>query len=274
MTTATATLPTPRPSATPTPTASPIPTATLAPLPTATPIPTARPAPTPTPTPLTTAQLFAKLSPSVAFIETPSGTGSGALIEGGYLVTNAHVVWPFDEVRVVFPNGIEDQHAQVLAMDLLGDLAIIGPLTIDIDPLVFEDGEDLAIGSDLILIGYPTETEQYPQPTITRGILSRFREWEPIEMTYFQSDAAITGGQSGGVLISETGKVIGISGLSLSGAGFALVASAADVKRRVETLISGGDVAGLGDRSVPLQGGKLKHVFSLPSPLGYRSIYN
>ena len=76
----------------------------------------------------------------------------GVLIEGGYLVTNAHVVWPFEEVRIVFPDGSEDLAAPVLAMDLIGDLAVIGPLNVDIEPLILEDGEDVVIGSDLLLI--------------------------------------------------------------------------------------------------------------------------
>ena len=181
------------------------------------------------------------------------------------MVTNAHVVWPFEEVRIVFPDGSEDLAAPVLAMDLIGDLAVIGPLNVDIEPLILEDGEDVVIGSDLLLIGYPAETEQFPQPTITRGILSRLRDWEPIEMTYFQTDAAIAGGQSGGVLVSAAGEVIGVSGFSLSEAGFGLVASASDILPRVKDMISGRDVAGLGNRSVPLQGGKLKHVFNLPN---------
>ena len=50
------------------------------------------------------------------------------LIEGGYVVTNAHVVWPFDEVRVVFPNGADFTAAPVKSIDVLGDLAVIGPI--------------------------------------------------------------------------------------------------------------------------------------------------
>ena len=152
------------------------------------------------------------------------------------------------EVRVVFADGSEYENAPVLNWDLLGDLAIIGPLTAAGEPLELEDGEGLPIGADLFLVGYPAEAEEFPQPTITRGILSRFREWEALELTYLQTDAAIAGGQSGGVLISDEGKVIGISGLSFSEAGFGLVASGVDVLPRVLEMIAGKDVSGLGDR--------------------------
>ena len=106
--------PTPLPTATPTPTPIPSPTLTLTPKPTPTPAPTPTPMPTPTPTPLTAADIFSRISPSVAFIETPAWSGSGVLVEGGYVVTNAHVVWPFQEVRVVFPDGSEYLNSPVL----------------------------------------------------------------------------------------------------------------------------------------------------------------
>lgn len=166
-------------------------------------------------------------------------------------------------MRVVFPDGSEFLDAPVIAWDVLGDLAVIGPLTTGITPLALEDGEHLVIGSDVLLIGYPAEGEQFPQPSITRGILSRLRQWEPINMTYFQTDATIAGGQSGGVLVSENGAVIGISGFRLSDAGFGLVASGADVLPRIKALIQGKDVAGLGDRRVPTLDKQLEHNFDL-----------
>ena len=249
---------TPTPEATASPTPSPTPTTIPTPSPTstATPVPTPTPQPTPTPTasPLSAAQVFARVSPSVAFIETPAFTGSGVLIDGGYVVTNAHVVWPFGKVRVVFPDGSEFLDAPVLDSDLLDDLAVIGPLDTAIEPAQLVDGEDLVTGSDVFLIGYPGESEEFPQPTITRGIISRQRQWDAISMTYFQTDATIAGGQSGGALVSENGEVIGISGLTFTEAGFGLAASASDVRIQVRSLIEGADTVVLGDRGIPLDG--------------------
>ena len=264
--------PKPSPAVSPTsvPTATPIPSAT--PIPTATPPPTATPTSTPAAGPLTPAQIFARVSPAVAFVETPTAKGSGVLIEGGYVVTNAHVVWPFQKVRVVFPDGAEYEGAPILNWDLLGDLAVIGPLETAIDPVALVDREDLITGSEVFLIGYPGEAEQFPQPAISRGLISRLREWEPIEMTYFQTDAAVAEGQRGGVLVTEDGEVIGISGLSFTEAGFGLVASAADVQPRVERLIAGEDVSGLGDRRLPLEGGELEHGSRLEN-MGHTRLY-
>jgi len=189
------------------PTAVPSPTiaATATDTPTLTPEPTA----TPTPAPLTPSQVFRKVSPSVAFIDTPVTRGSGFLIDGGYVVTSAHVVWPFDTVRVVFPDGSEFKNAPLLAWDLMVDLAVIGPIGIDLPPLTPIDGENYVIGSDVYLIGYPGEVEEFPQPAISRGLISRKREWDRTDVTYFQTDAAVAGGQSGGVLVSELGEAHG-----------------------------------------------------------------
>ncbi len=211
---------------------------------------------------LSPVEVFAAVSPAVAFIETPSGTGSGLLFDDEYIVTCAHVVWPFPEVRVVFPDGTEKTDAPVLGWDLIGDLAVIGPIHTQTDPLPLMDGEGLAIGSDVYLIGYPLESESYPQPAISQGILSRLRQWEPIEMTYLQTSADIDFGQSGGVLVSEFGEVIGISGFAF-GEVFALPASAKDIAGRVEGIIDGNDVDGLGDRTLPIEGGKSEHQVRL-----------
>ena len=192
------------------------------------------------------------------------------LIEGGYVVTNAHVVWPYDRARIVFPDGSEFLDVPLLNWDLLGDLAVLGPVQTTIDPIELVDGERLVTGSEVFLIGYPGEVEEFPQPTITRGIISRLRQWDAIGMTYFQTDATIAGGQSGGVLVSGDSDVVGVSGFSFTEAGFGLVASAADVLPRVRGLIAGQDVAGLGDRRIPMEGGEREYQVALAHPYDTR----
>ena len=257
--------PTPEPAATPTP--EPAATPTQEPAATPTPEPAATPTPEPaaTPEPLTSPQIFDKVSPSIAFIETVTGTGSGVLIDGGYVVTNAHVVWPFDTVRVVFPDGSEFHGVPVKGWDLLADLAVLGPIDTPIDTLALVDGESLPIGTDTFLIGYPGEVEEFPQPTIARGLLSRIREWESIGTTYLQTDAPVIGGQSGGAVVSNMGEVIGISGLAFTEGNFGVAASSADILPKVRQIITGEDPSGLGDRRVPLEGGDLSHEVVLPS---------
>ena len=230
-------------------------TPTPTPVPTDTPTPTPVPTDTPTPKPvaeMSSAEVYALISPSVAFIETTAATGSGVLIEGGYVITNYHVVWPYESVWVVFPDGTELENVPVVGWDPMADLAVLGPVAVSAQPLKLEDGEGAALGSKLLLVGYPAEVDLFPQPTITRGILSRFREWERLGITYFQTDAAIAGGQSGGALVNSRGEVVGISTFSFSEAGFGLAASSADIMPIVEKLTLGEFTSGLGDRRLPV----------------------
>ena len=129
--------------------------------------------------------MYALVAPSVPFIETAAGTGSGILIEGGYVVTNYHVVWPYESVWVVFPDGTELANVPVVGWDPMADLAVLGPVNVAAQALTLSDGEGTALGSELLLVGYPAEVDQFPSPTITRGILSRFREWQRLGMTLF-----------------------------------------------------------------------------------------
>ena len=202
--------------------------------------------------------MYERVSPSIAFIETTAGTGSGVLIPGGYVITNYHVVWPYEKVWVIFPDGTELENVPVVGWDPMADLAVLGPVNVSAQPLKLGNGEDAPLGSELILVGYPAEVDLFPQPTITRGILSRFREWERLGMTYFQTDAAIAGGQSGGALVNSRGEVIGISTFSFSEAGFGLASSSADVKPIVERLIQGEFTSGLGDRRIPVGRGSFE----------------
>lgn len=198
------------------------------------------------------AAVFAAVSPSIAFVETQTGTGSGILIDERRLITNSHVVWPFTQVRVVFPDGTEFLDAPVVAMDLLADLAIIElPAGHGIAPVEFGDPRAFAVGTELFLIGYPGEGEQFPQPTISRGVLSRFRDWEQAGVTYVQTDAAIAGGQSGGALVSNAGQVVGLSGFSFADAAFGLALSGPDVQERIELIGNGGGADTASDRAMP-----------------------
>ena len=207
---------------------------------------------------VSSARIFEMVSPAIAYIHTGTGSGSGVLVEGGYVVTNAHVVWPFDAVRVAFPDGTDFRGVPVIGWDLLADLAVLGPIETPVQPVSLLDGENIPIGSEVYLIGYPAEVEAYPKTTMTRGILSRLREWEPVGITYFQTDAAIAGGQSGGALVSDTGAVIGISGFKAF-VEFGLAASSADLLPRVRQLIAGRDPSGLGKRQFDMDGGSLRY---------------
>ena len=205
------------------------------------------------PAALTSQEVFSTVSPALAFVEVDLGSGSGVLFDESHLVTNAHVVWPYDEARVVFPDGTEILDAPVTHFDEIADLAIIdlsGVAGLPA-PVVFGDPGGMAVGTELFLIGYPGEVEEFPQPTLTRGILSRVRTIEALELEFLQTDAVIAGGQSGGALVTNNGEVVGISGLGSEG--FGLATAADDVLKRLDDLLFGVDVDGIPHRTYPAE---------------------
>ena len=223
----------------------------------------------PTPTaappsgPLTSAEIFERIAPSIVRIERAAVTGSGILIEGGYVLTTAHLVWPQDTMRVVFPDGSEFPEVPVVGIDLLVDIAILGPIDTPKGALELVDGESLPIGSETFLIGYAIGAGQYSEPTISQGLLARIAEVETVGMTYLLSDADSTTGQSGGALVSERGEVIGMYGYQLRDRTLGVAASSADILPRVRQIIAGEDPSQLGDRSIPRKGGALRHEVEL-----------
>ncbi len=239
-----------------------------APTPTPSPAPSATPSPsvTPTPTPLTPTGIFESLSPAVVRIEADRGFGSGVLIEGNYILTNAHVVWPSAEVAIVFPDGAETT-APVAGVDLLVDLALVGPVETDVTPLSLADGEQLAVGSPLLLIGYPGDATRDPRPALTQTLVSRLHELESLDMTYLQVDTPIAGGQSGGIAVTMAGEVIGLTGHRVSDAGLGLVASAADVTPRLATMLA--PPSGVARGGDPAQG-DTQHTFEIEDNWSHR----
>ena len=254
---------TPKPTATPTPTDTPTPESIATPTPTDTHTPVPEPTDTQTPEQLTAAKVYDRVSSSIAYIETPATKGSGVLVEGGYVLTNAHVVWPYDAVRVVFPGGSKFLEVPVQGLDLIADLAVLGPIDAPTSPLELVDGESLPIGAETFLIGYPKATAEFPRPTIVRGLLSGIDDVDFINLTLLRTDAVALPGQSGGALVSGLGEVIGISGIALADGNFGVAASSADILPRVLQLIAGEDPSGLGDRRVRLGGGEFGHGIRL-----------
>lgn len=217
-------------------------------------------------TPLTPAEIYAKIAPAVVYVETPLGTGSGLVtsVNGQtYVVTNEHVVWPDRQARIAFPDGTEMTDVPQAAADRMIDIALLGPIESPVAPVTLALSETAQIGDEVYLIGYPAEGELFPTPALARGLVSRTREWGSNDLTYIQTDAAIAGGQSGGVLVNDRGEVIGISGLSFGDGAFALAESSADIEPRLEILADDPYPDNLAGREIPTDGRLRDHASRL-----------
>ena len=180
---------------------------------------------------------------SVVFIETPYATGTGVAVridDVDYVVTNLHVVDPFEAVDVSLGGDADLGPLPVIGADVAADIALLGPIEDagELEPLPLGD-PTVEKGDDVFLLGFPGSSDTLDaELTITSGIVSRTRTAEGWDQTYIQSDAVIGEGQSGGALFAATGELAGISGLSYDPA-FALSLSIQDVERSVSRILDG-----------------------------------
>jgi len=143
---------------------------------------------------------------------TASGSGSGFFLEGGRIITNAHVVESHTFIEVQRDGDSKRFEAEVEAVAHEIDLAILklkSPKQLDdIQPLTL--GELPDVHQEVTVYGYPVGGEAL---SITKGIISRI-EHQMYVHSYLafqaiQVDAAINPGNSGGpALVND--KVVGI----------------------------------------------------------------
>ena len=161
--------------------------------------------------------------------------GSGFVVsEDGYIVTNNHVVSNADEIFVKFSDGREYK-TKLIGTSSEVDIAVLKiEANEKFKPLEFSDSDKIEIGQWSIAFGNPMGLND----SMTVGVISAAGRSslgiEEIEK-FFQTDAAINQGNSGGPLIDINGKVIGVNTAILStsggsvGLGFAIPSNLASV---------------------------------------------
>ncbi len=161
--------------------------------------------------------LVNKYGEAVIAIETPSGKGSGFIInKDGFAITNAHVIQGETRVSAILymnaPGGltrrrIED--VEIVALNPFFDLALLKlPLPADLKPshVVLGNDNDVNVGDPVFAIGNPLGLER----TVTQGgVSNRSRDIEG--QIFLQTDAAINPGNSGGPMFNQRGEVIGVT---------------------------------------------------------------
>ncbi len=172
------------------------------------------------------------------------GLGTGVIVdaEGGFILTNNHVIGDADSIEVRLSDGRKIK-AELIGKDERSDLAVV---KIKADKLIaakLGDSEALKIGEWVVAAGNPFGLDN----TITAGIVSakgRSIMGGGQYEDFIQTDAAINPGNSGGPLVNLNGEVVGINTAIFSrsggymGIGFAIPANMA--RNVMESLISNG----------------------------------
>ncbi len=205
--------------------------------------------------PLSVEAIEEDVARSVGFVLSQQGTGSGVIIGEDLLVTNAHVAWPDRTVSVVFTNGATVQ-GRVIALDPFVDLAVvdISTLTRQPPPISIGSLSDVEIGDELYVVGYPAPDEFTPEPTIDSGDLLGVTDWEFSGVGWFSIEAPAIGGQSGGAVVDEYGRLVGISTFGSTEQLTSI--SIDDVVAEVDRLLADESVRGLDRRLIPHSGAR------------------
>lgn len=178
------------------------------------------------------------------------GSGSGVIIDpSGYIVTNDHVAGSAESLRVVLSDG-RIYEATLIGTDPVTDLAVLDIDAGNLTAVEFGATDDMVVGDAAIAIGNPLGLKG--GPSLTVGVLSAFgREVQTSSTSILygmlQTDAPITQGSSGGALVDEGGRLIGIttavgvSEVGIEGIGFATPIEI--VRRVVDDILEDGIVA-------------------------------
>ena len=172
--------------------------------------------------------------------------GSGFVVDpDGFVVTNNHVIAEADEITVQFADG-HDYEAELIGRDQQTDLALLKIERDEPFPYVeWADSDDVRVGEWMVAIGNPFGLGT----SVTSGIVSaRGRDIRsgPYD-DFFQVDAAINRGNSGGPSFTMDGEVFGVNTAIFSpsggnvGIGFAIPSNLA--KRVIDSLQEDGRVA-------------------------------
>ena len=156
--------------------------------------------------------------------------GSGFAIgeEGkpvSYIVTNSHVVSGMvdvylyrgeDDMIPLYPTSIDLPVNDVAVMEISEPIY-------NIPPLVVNDGDKAKVGDAIYCLGFPANADfldgsfsgKPEDITVTSGIVSKITSGAD-SVEFYQIDATINGGNSGGPLIDANGYVIGINSFILA----------------------------------------------------------
>ncbi|MBI2414554.1 trypsin-like peptidase domain-containing protein [candidate division WWE3 bacterium] len=157
--------------------------------------------------------------------------GSGFVVDGGFVVTNKHVVAEASAKFKIIDSEDKEYDVIEIYRDPANDFAILKVKDFSLPGIQLGDSDKLRVGQRVIAIG--TALGEF-RHTVTTGVISGlargitadsgFGVSEDLE-NVIQTDAAINPGNSGGPLLDMNGDVIGINVAVSRGAeniGFAL----------------------------------------------------
>lgn len=167
-----------------------------------------------TKTKLDSMEISEKCAPAVFYIEayyvngSPMGSGSGFFVDyNGLALTNFHVIQDCCFFKITTADGKIYEDVSVLDFDIENDIALLKINgTVDFPYIPIGDSDLVRQGQQVYAIGSPLGLSD----TMSQGIVSNPKRTLD-DNEYIQISVPINHGSSGGALIDEYGRVIGIT---------------------------------------------------------------
>lgn len=234
----------------------------------------------------TASEIYKEVNGSIVSVETKyiiqqgnrsaetSGAGSGIIIsDEGYILTNCHVVEGASSVSVTTADG-EKHDVELVGIDSQTDLAV---LKFDNSKKQYVaaplgDSSSVEIGEMVVAIGNPLGELANSLSIGAISASERTIEMDNGSMSFLQTTAAISPGNSGGALINSYGEVIGVTtakstGSGVEGIGYAIPIN--NAKTVIEELINNGYVTGRPVLGINIQviDDEIAQVYNMPEGL-------
>jgi len=176
-------------------------------------------------------ELVEEFGEAVVLVKTPTGLGSGFVIdEEGHCITNCHVVEGETRISVDMflksGNSISERNipnVEIVALSPFFDLALLkipSQKDFKFQRIYLAAEDDLRQGDLSFAIGNPLGLSR----SVTQGIISN-KNRNMRGQVFYQTTAQINPGNSGGPLFNVKGQVIGVNSLKIGGGeglGFAI----------------------------------------------------
>lgn len=133
------------------------------------------------------------------------GIGTGFVVgAGGLIATNLHVIGEARPLTVRGADGRQHEVVAIEATDRAVDLAILRVADTKLKPLPLADSDEVRQGQPVVALGNPQGLEH----SVVAGVVSGTREIDGMPM--IQLAMPIEPGNSGGPLLDDRGRVLGV----------------------------------------------------------------
>ena len=168
--------------------------------------------------PLSASEVFRQSRPALVEVYScdssgQCGYGSGVIVSAtGVIVSNAHVLGTDSaSATVKLANGDVYREVTLLETNEEHDLSVLKVRAVDLPHMELANSDSLQVGAIVYALGNPRHLEA----TFSQGMVSSIRRGEELAPAFagerlIQFTAPISPGNSGGPLIDETGRVIGL----------------------------------------------------------------